>query len=217
MQLIQSIEISPYGFANEEYDHPNGNSKDLPEEWYQYWKKCISDKSLERLEPIHKGSYLVDIETINDDELEEILQNKFTDMELPILENVFKLDGGIALKENNEFYIVPQCCGDLGNIWDWERIFGAEENTWHQIWIGHPCVNFRKNNGRINFSVYTEPKEKYPTDYEVLVTVSESALQTELVKMRKLHTDFEHRIRETLDKMGIPNSEEISKIMTGNE
>ena len=215
MQLIYTIEITPYSFANDKYDMPNGGSRELPEEWYQYWKNCLAEKNLGRLEPIRKTSHLVNIETINDDELEEILKHEFRDME-SIVEDVCKMDGGIALIENNELYIEPQCCGDLANIREWENIFNSEENSWHQIWIGHPWVCYRKNNGRIEFSVYIEPAQTYPDDYEVLVTVSESDLQTEIIKIRQLHNDFEHRIRKTLDKMGIADSEAISKILTGN-
>ena len=216
MQLIYTIEITPYSFADEKYDMPKGSRYELPEEWYQYWKKSLSEKNLGRLEPIRKTSHLVNIETINDKELEEILKHRLRDMESPI-EEVWKMDGGIALIENNELYIEPQCCGDIGNITGWESIFETEENTWDQLWIGHPWVYYRRNNGRIDFSVYIEPSPEYPTDYEVLITVTESDLQTELIKIRKLHNDFEHRIRKTLDKMGISHSEEISKIMTGND
>jgi len=76
MRLINTIEISPFSYANQEYELPNGSKYELPEKWYHYWKKSISDKNLGRLEPTRKDSFLVDIETINDNELEEILKNE---------------------------------------------------------------------------------------------------------------------------------------------
>jgi hypothetical protein len=82
MQLINTIEISPYGVSNKEYEYPNGSSREFPDEWNQFWEKCISDKNLGSLESIRKGSYLVDIRTINDDELAEILKNELKDVEL---------------------------------------------------------------------------------------------------------------------------------------
>ncbi|MBO9205431.1 MULTISPECIES: hypothetical protein [Niastella] len=216
MQLIHTIEIPPYNLANEKYDMPNGSHYELPEEWYQYWKNCLSEKNLGRLEPIRKTSHLVNIETINDDELEEILMLKLNDMESPI-EDAYKMDGGIALKENTKLYIEPQCCGDVGNILGWEEISGSDENQWHHLWIGHPLVYYRRMNGSVEFSTYVEPGPSAGIDFEVMVSISEQELKTELIKIRKLHNEFEHRIRKTLDKMGVAHSEEISKIMTGNE
>jgi hypothetical protein len=106
MQLINTIEISPYDFSNKEYDYPNGSSIEFPDEWNQFLKKCISDKNLGRLESIRKGSYLVDIRIINDDELEEILKNELKGIELSDFEEqVGKISGGIALGENNMIYI----------------------------------------------------------------------------------------------------------------
>jgi hypothetical protein len=55
MQLINTIEISPYDFSDKEYDSPNVSKLEFSDEWYKYWKKCISDKKLGRLEPIEKG------------------------------------------------------------------------------------------------------------------------------------------------------------------
>lgn len=216
MQLIHTIEITPFSFAGDKYEMPQvGGSKEFPEEWYQYWKNCLAEKNLGRLEPIQKASHLVNIETINDAELEEILKHKFSDME-SIIEEVSRMDGGIALWENNQLYIEPQCCGDIGDLSRWEEIVQSAENQWHQIWIGHPFIYYRRNNGHIDFSDYVEPG-KEGKEYEVLVTVSQSDLQMELIKMRKLNNDFEQRIRKTLDKMGVADSVAISKILTGND
>ncbi len=55
MHLINTIEVSPYNFSNEEYKYPNGSSADYPEEWNRYWKRCISDKNLGGLEPIKRA------------------------------------------------------------------------------------------------------------------------------------------------------------------
>lgn len=55
MQLINTIEISPYDFSNQKYDYPNGSSIEFPDEWNQYWKKCISDKNLDAWSPLEKA------------------------------------------------------------------------------------------------------------------------------------------------------------------
>lgn len=217
MQLINTIEISPYDFSAREYDFPAGRSIEFPDEWDQFWKKCISDKNLGRIEAIKKGSYLVDITTINDDELVEIVKNELKDVELPDFEEqVSRMYGGIVLIEDNKIYIEPGCCGDIGNISGWESIFEKELNTWNQLWIGHPWIFYRNNNEIIEFSNYTESN---PDDFkvtEILITVSASALKAELIKARENQNDLEVRIRKALEKMEIEHAEQISKLMAGN-
>jgi hypothetical protein len=217
MQLINTIELSPYSFASREYDYPTGSSMDLPEAWDQFWKKCISDKNLERLEAIRKGSYLVDIRTINDEELETILINELKEVELSDFEEqVNRMYGGIVLEVNENIYIEPTCCGDIGNIKEWESIFETELNNWTNLWIGHPWIFYRKVDGIIEFSDYTESNLADLKDIEILISVSESELETELKQIRQQQNDFEYRIRKVLDKMGIAGSERISKLLTGN-
>lgn len=217
MQLINTIEISPYDFSNEEYEYPNGSSIEFPDEWNQFWKKCISDKNLGSLESIRKGSYLVDIRTINDDELAEILKIELKDVELlDYEEQVRGIYGGIVLEENSTIYIEPSCCGDIGNIKEWKSISDSKLNKWNKLWIGHPWVYYRKVNGFIEFSNYTESNPESLKDFEISIRVSELELQTELKKVSEHQKEFEFSIRKTLEKMGIANAEQLSKLMTGN-
>lgn len=217
MQLINTIEINPHDYANEAYEYPGGGSIKLPDEWNQFWKRCISDKNLGRLEAIRKGGYLVDMTTINEEELVEILKNELEEVELSDFEEqVGLICGGIVLRENDTIYMEPTCCGDIGNIQEWESIFGKEVNTWHELWVGHPWVYYRRNNGVIEFSHYTEENLEELKDIQILVNVAELELQTEVKKVRAQQNDFERSIRKVLDKMGVANGGRISKLMTGN-
>lgn len=160
----------------------------------------------------------MDIETINEEELIEILKNELSEVELmDFEEQVGKIFGGIALEENNTIFMEPQCCGDMGNITEWESISEAELNVWNQLWIGHPWVYYRKSNGIIEFTNYRESNPGDFKDRDILVRVAESDLQMELKKVRKQQNDFEYSIRKALEKMGIANAGQISKLMTGNE
>jgi hypothetical protein len=210
MQLINTMEINPYDFSDKEYD---SSSIESPERRNQFWKRCISDKNLGRLEAIREGSYLVDITTIHDEELAEILKYKLEEVDLSDFEEqVGRIRGGVALKENDTMYLEPTCCGDLGSIEEWESIFEKEPNAWHQLWIGHPWIYYKRNNGTIAFSDYTEDFNAI----EILVSVSELELQMELRKIRTQQNDFESSIRRVLGKMGMVHAERIAQLMTGN-
>ena len=218
MELINTIEINPYDYSNKEYEYPNVSLSEFSNEWNEFWLKCISDKNLGNLKAIKKGSYLVDIEIINENELEEILKKELKDVELEDFEEqVGRLCGGIVVSENNMPLIEPTCCGDIGNIKEWESIFEKESKNWTQLWIGHPWIFYKKDNKIIEFSNYTDSNLEDFKDIITVIELSEIEVKTELKKIRKQQNNFECRIRKTLDKMGILNSERISKLMTGNE
>ncbi|MDI9310543.1 MAG: hypothetical protein QM535_10025 [Limnohabitans sp.] len=218
MKLINTIEISPYDYSEKEYEYPKGSSLELPDEWNEFWIKCISDKKLGNLTAIKKGSYLVDIEAINDEELEEIVKNELKEVELDDFEEqISKIFGGIVIIENEISLIEPTCCGDIGNLIEWESIFEVKSNTWHQLWIGHPWLFYKKEKGYVDFSNYTELNLDNFEDIKSKFQFSEEELKKEIERIRIGQNTFEKRIRTILNKLGINNSERIAKLMTGNE
>lgn len=218
MKLINTIEVSPYDYSEKEYESPKGSSLELPDEWNEFWIKCISDKKLGNLTAIRKGSYLVDIETINDEELEEIVKNELKEVELDDFEEqISKIYGGIVIIENGIPLIEPTCCGDIGNLNEWESIFEDKSSAWHQLWIGHPWLFYKKEKGYVDFSNYTELNLDDFKDIKSKFQFSEEELKKEIERIRIGQNIFENRICEILNKMGINNSERIAKLMTGNE
>ena len=49
MKLVNTIELFPSDYSEREYEYPKGNTSELPDEWNEFWLKCISDKILENL------------------------------------------------------------------------------------------------------------------------------------------------------------------------
>ena len=131
MELINAIEISPDDYSINEYAWPEATSAAEPLAWNTYWLKCISDSGLGNLKPVRNGSYLVAIDTIAIEELSIILNKALSDIDLEDYEEqVGKLCGGVVIKINNNPIIEPSCCGDLGNLSEWENIFSSEPNGW---------------------------------------------------------------------------------------
>lgn len=217
MELILTIEISPYDYAKNEYESPKGSIEECPDEWNAFWQKSISESHLNNLKAIKNGSYLVNIATINEAELEEIVKQELKEVEWDSFEDqIGKLSGGIVLKENGILHIEPMCCSDIGTTKDWEQIFVTTTDNWTQLWIGHPWVFYKRSNGRIEFSDYTEFNLEDFKDIKSVVSVSETALKNQLSDIRKQQNEFEIKIRDVLNKMKIPHSEYISKSMIGN-
>ena len=194
-------------------DDPKLNN--LSEDGVEFWTACISHSGLGRLRPIGNGSYLVNLTTINDRELEVILQHELKEVDLKAYnEEVGRLDGGIALSLNERIYIAPNCCGDIGDLAGWEGVGTEATGEWKQLWIGHPWVYYRVLDDLVEFSEYTEREE---TEHlPVKVTVSKYELMLEVKRMREEQDYFQERVQRVLEKMGIEHSEAIAEIMTGN-
>jgi hypothetical protein len=159
----------------------------------------------------------VDIETVNDAELEKIVKNELKEIDLDDFEEqIGRISGGIVILENKISLIEPTCCGDIGNIKEWENIFEDQSNDWRQLWIGHPWLFYKKESGNVEFSDYTELNLEELEDIKGKFQFSEEELRREIKIITGGQNKFECRIRDILDKMGASNSERISKLMTGN-
>lgn len=96
---------------------------------------------------------------------------------------VLAFDGGIAVKKDNEIYIQPMCCSDMSDLRNWQNIFTHPSADWTTLWIGHPWVLYRKENGKVIFSYYIESSVIEPEKIKILVEVEESELKIKLEKI----------------------------------
>lgn len=218
MKLLNTIEIEPWDYTENEYESPNISKVKNPKAWSDFWYKCVSDSNLENLKPIELGSYLIDIKNISDSELKTILQKELKGKDLSNAEEyVEPLFGGIVIIENDNIIIEPTCCGDIANLNHWEEIEKLELNKWEQLWIGHPWVYCKKTIESIILSDYTEINL---SDYKGLsekYIFSRKELNSHIKSCRKDIMDFEKQIRKVLVKLGIEDRNKISKLLTGNK
>ncbi|MDH7447824.1 hypothetical protein [Aquimarina sp. 2201CG14-23] len=218
MKLLNTIEIEPWDYTENDYESPDVSRDENPQKWNEFWYKCISDSNLQNLKPIELGSYLVDINNIGDSELKIILQKELKDIDLSnVQEYIEPLFGGIVIIENDNIIIEPTCCGDISNVNHWEEIENSKLNQWEQLWIGHPWVYCKRNVDSIVLSDYTEDcledfkelSEKYKFSKQILIN--------EIKSSRKDLNDFENQITKVLVELGIDNANKIAKLMVGNK
>ncbi|OCA77814.1 hypothetical protein BBH99_11010 [Chryseobacterium contaminans] len=167
---------------------------------------------------IQKGSNLVNIENIDDESLETIVAAKLTEVEFYDPDErgfVLSFDGGIVVKKDDEVLIQPSCCGDLENIENWEKVLEKRSSGWTEIWIGHPWIFYKKENGIISFSDYTEANINDLEDVKTKFEVEEEDFKDELDKMIYQQVRFKNRISDILKKMNIENAKKISEFMSG--
>ncbi|MGE6397532.1 hypothetical protein [Chryseobacterium scophthalmum] len=85
------------------------------------------------------------------------------------------------------------------------------------MWIGHPWIFYRKENGKVQFSDYSDVNLNEFIDIKVIFEIDESELKNEFEKVKQHQTNFKNRISNIFQKMNIKNAEKISKLITGVE
>lgn len=156
MKLINVIEIYPLKYSKEESELPDSSDFPDSEIWYKEWVKSVSRLSF-NFSPIDEGSYLFDIEVIGDEDLEIILEANLKEINPEEIEDMLTaFDGGIALMEDGRAMVLPTCCGDIGNIKEWKRILEDQTEEWNDLWIGHPWIFYKKVNGKVQLSDYSD-------------------------------------------------------------
>ena len=218
MKLLNTIEIEPWDYTENEYESPSVSKVENPKAWSDFWYKCISDSNLQNLQPIELGSYLVDINKIGESELKTIIKKELKNVDLSdFQEYVGQIIGGIVVLENEKIILEPTCCGDISNIQNWEQVGNAELNKWTQLWIGHPWIFYKRTDNYIAISDYTDYNLEDFTDISEKNKFSEQELLSEIKISRKSQIEFENRISKILNQMEINNANEIAKLMTGNK
>ncbi|WP_336716925.1 hypothetical protein [Chryseobacterium mucoviscidosis] len=202
IQLFNVIEINPFKYSQEDYEIPELSDSSSSEERDDRWRKAISTLDL-NLKLIEEDSYFVDIETIDDENLKIILKIVFDDRDIDIEEENYLMlfDGGILLKKDNELLLEPQCCADLEDIKNWEYIFKNSSSDWSQLWIGHPWIFYKKENGKIQFSDYTEDLLNEWENRQSVFEVDELDLQIEINKIKERQIHFNDRVIKLLTEI----------------
>jgi hypothetical protein len=202
MRLINTLEISPYNYSKHKYPYPNASSAAEPYAWNEYWLKCISDGGLGSLRSIRDGSFLVDINSISEEELFLIVKKELENIDPDEFgEQIEHLCGGVVIEAENQIIIEPSCCGDLDNLSGWENIFSAEPSVWQQLWIGHPWIFYRRFNDMVELSEYTDLNLEDFRDIRAIHTLSENELAEEVRKARQIQDNFTEKVRSILTRI----------------
>jgi hypothetical protein len=164
LELVPVIELAPSRFSARSRPLPSGSGGEMPGEWGRYWSKSLADSGITGLRPLRPGSWhvptshLVDLPTL-EKILGAIMRDRGGLEALSDPDTVFVLDGGLALRCDTEVLVKPTCCSDLGNLTDWREAAGYRGTEWTVLWIGHPWLSVRFEDGWL---VLSEPHESEP-------------------------------------------------------
>lgn len=211
-----TIELIPTQYANTQYEFPNGSAAALPEGWNDYWKKCLADSNIGHLEAISKGSFLVDIESLDNAALHIILENELSKADLSDPENsICKISGGVAIRVEDKYLIEPNCCCDIGDLLEWESILENGKEDWSFLWIGHPWVYYRKDGALFEFSEYVDQTDVNFESLKTSFSIECEKLDAEIRMLREKQIAFEGKLAAILKEMEINDAEKIAQLLIG--
>lgn len=176
LRLVPVLELEPWRFSTSDRPSPSGTGPEMPEAWGRYWLDCLADSGITGLSPLRPASWHVPVHELGDQEtLTKILRSLARDrsgIEAPADdEDVPALDGGLALFSEGELLVEPTCCSDLGNISEWRYAAGYRQPEWRMLWIGHPWLSVRYEEGSLVISEPHEsdmPSGRWAVDLDVL-------------------------------------------------
>ncbi|MFM9402597.1 hypothetical protein [Myroides odoratimimus] len=215
MRFINAIELPPFNYAKSDYQSPMGSTVECPKEWSAYWHRSLSDSNLGHLVAIKEGSFLVDVNSMDEDALSVVIEKELEEIELEEYEDqIAKLAGGIVVIEGEVILQEPMCCCDMDSCRDLLAIVESEEDTWIQLWIGHPWVFYRRRDGKVEFSDYTNDMLE-----EEEIRVKWSIIEEDLVKeLEQLDLElviFKQKVNNVLIKKGFAEADNMATIMVG--
>ena len=147
-QLVPVLELEPGTFSTVERESPHGSGDEVPEEWQTYWDLSLADAGITGLRPVRTGSWFVRTTLFSDQQLEQTLGVIFDDWGgISILMDPDSrpiLNGGLALSsDQQDVFIEPTCCSDLGDIENWKVAAKYQGTSWEMLWIGHPWLSMK--------------------------------------------------------------------------
>lgn len=134
------------------------------------------------LVPLFEGSMQIPLGQVSDPTfIKKILKSSMAMDEAreSDLEGMKKLlGGGLALYDDQDLKVWPQCCGELSDIEGWRKAATQATTEWKMLWIGHPWISYRQEGEWLLLSDYHEdapPSTRWKVNPAALFEAVENA------------------------------------------
>jgi hypothetical protein len=170
VDLIALIEFSPVHFARADRAHPKRSGPEAPDEWTRYWFESLADAGIHELTPF-QDTWSVRADTVlRPETIRLLIDVTLRDMDvLEDFDDAPAMEAGFALAVDGVGLVMPGCCCDFGNLKSWRSIMHAPDGKWQQIWIGHPWVFARQNQGLVE--VTTPAESESPCEVALTIPI----------------------------------------------
>src|SRR5262245_21050579 len=135
VELVPVVELAPTLYAKPDRPLPSGGGPEERTEWHRYWLDSLEDSGIVGLTPLLPGSWLVPTRwLVASARLERVLtaflRARGGAKVLSGEEHIPILEGGLALRCNDDVLVTPTCCGDLGNLSEWRGAAEYRQHDW---------------------------------------------------------------------------------------
>jgi len=180
MQLSPVVEFEPFAFQAVARESPTDYDR---QSWDDYWRNSLADSGITDIDPYQRGSWFVEVDKLTSEIVEILLHKtyKVCDRTATSLEEMISgsLSGGYVFEVSNTVQIMPQCCGDLENIRQWETASNWMKTEEMMLWIGHPWLMVSSIDSQYlqirRTAEYGEPEEP------VLITIDRYELKNAII------------------------------------
>ena len=194
-------------------------SKKIPrntEKRYVMWKEAMVKGGLESIEPIEVGTSYVAVSQLTDEILQQFKQATKGISKATQREYMEWASGEVLLHDGNIIFR-PMCCSSFGALAEWKSVAAYQESEWAMVWIGHPWIYMKYEDGWLYFTDYTEDGTNH---VDVLYAIEPEQI-AQAVKMAEPETQaFLDRYYRYFPKVQIdrnPVMQFISRIMGKND
>ncbi|WP_298511516.1 hypothetical protein [uncultured Kordia sp.] len=124
-------------------------------------------------------------------------------------EELMSFEGGLRI-EQDDTVIEYQCCTDLSDYTEWEKVISKKSQQWEQIWIGHPWIYYRYNGVNIEFSEYYDDTPN-AEDIQTKMICSRGEFVNELQQALSELEMFKERLCKIIDNGNYDHKEVLKR------
>ena len=146
------------------------------------------------------------ISKVSDELIEKTIESHIDEIESNNYEEeLVPLDGGLRI-EHNDLIIEHQCCSELNDYQNWEKVLIERSNNWKEIWIGHPTIFYRLTDDKIEFSEYYDDNPA-SNDITTKMVFEKADFFDQLTQSLAELKSFKERVYQIIDNGNYENKE----------
>jgi hypothetical protein len=160
VELLPVIELSPWLLRDDLPDEPPDWTAGLEHPQHAWWQHLMAEAGLAHIPSLARTHFVAVRDLRRPRDLRHILQRFFEHNVQPPdamdPEEAAAFSGGYALIGAGVPHLIPQCCGDLSDLDEWQSLLEDRSPRWEELWIGHPWVNARWRDAYLAISGFHE-------------------------------------------------------------
>lgn len=185
---------------------PNGTSLSNTIEWDIYQDRKIKKNYRSISSPVLPGIYQYRLLDMEIDDIEKLIHLHIGDTNI---NESISLFGGYAISVNNNIELLPQCCGLLEDIQQWQKLLQTDFEDFY-LSNGHPTPLITKRGNEIVIHCNDDNEQFIPSSTKQMIRLDYNETKTALLNTIQDLNEFSIRLNTLSHKF---QSEDIASIL----